>query len=225
MDTEPVDPRDPEAPDASAAPSPEDVRRMLAGVMDPELHASITDLGMVDGVQVSPDGLVVVDIALDHARLPVARRDQEGSPVQGARPARRRRGRRALRRDDPGAAHRRDAGRALERARERADHRDLRDHPRARRSRVGKGGVGKSSVTVNLAAALAARGLRVGILDADIWGFSVPRMLGVDGRLTGEDGKILPHRLETPTGDGEPRGRVHGVPRRRREHRARCGAA
>ena len=51
MDTEPVDPRDPEAPAASAAPSPEDVRRMLAGVMDPELHASITDLGMVDALE------------------------------------------------------------------------------------------------------------------------------------------------------------------------------
>ena len=47
----------------------------------------------------------------------------------------------------------------------------------------GKGGVGKSSVTVNLAAALAWRGLTVGVLDADIWGFSVPRMLGVAGRL------------------------------------------
>ena len=48
----------------------------------------------------------------------------------------------------------------------------------------GKGGVGKSSVTVNLAAALAAKGFRVGVLDADIWGFSVPRMLG-HGRSTG----------------------------------------
>ena len=49
----------------------------------------------------------------------------------------------------------------------------------------GKGGVGKSSVTVNLAAAIAATGFTVGVLDADIWGFSVPRMLGVEGRLAG----------------------------------------
>ena len=51
----------------------------------------------------------------------------------------------------------------------------------------GKGGVGKSSVTVNLAAAMAARGLQVGIVDADIYGHSVPRMLGVDGRPTQVD--------------------------------------
>ena len=47
----------------------------------------------------------------------------------------------------------------------------------------GKGGVGKSSVTVNLAAAIAAEGFTVGVLDADIWGFSVPRLLGIDDRL------------------------------------------
>ena len=66
----------------------------------------------------------------------------------------------------------------------------------------GKGGVGKSSVTVNLAAALAARGLTVGVLDADIWGFSVPRMLGVDGRLGGERRQDRPEhgqRRRTPT--------------------------
>ena len=70
----------------------------------------------------------------------------------------------------------------------------------------GKGGVGKSSVTVNLAAGLAAAGHTVGVMDADIWGFSVPRMLGVDGRLAGtkDDGdgaaKITP--LERPVGAG-----------------------
>src|SRR4051812_44241899 len=59
----------------------------------------------------------------------------------------------------------------------------------------GKGGVGKSSVTVNLAAALAAEGRAVGVLDADIGGFSIPRMLGLDGRLAGDElqKKIVPH--------------------------------
>ncbi len=56
----------------------------------------------------------------------------------------------------------------------------------------GKGGVGKSSVTVNLACALAAEGHRVGVLDADVWGFSVPRMLGVQGKPVGFNDMILP---------------------------------
>jgi ATP-binding protein involved in chromosome partitioning len=56
----------------------------------------------------------------------------------------------------------------------------------------GKGGVGKSSVTVNLAVALAAEGFRVGVLDADVWGFSVPRMMGVSGKPVGFNDMILP---------------------------------
>ncbi len=63
----------------------------------------------------------------------------------------------------------------------------------------GKGGVGKSSVTANLATALALEGCSVGVLDADIWGFSIPRMLGVDERLGGSDGLIDP--AARPVGD------------------------
>jgi ATP-binding protein involved in chromosome partitioning len=75
----------------------------------------------------------------------------------------------------------------------------------------GKGGVGKSSVTVNLAVALAARGLTVGVLDADIWGFSVPRMLGVEGRLGGSDGKISPNQVRVPNASGGEAGTVKVV--------------
>ncbi|HMS25275.1 MAG TPA: P-loop NTPase [Acidimicrobiia bacterium] len=64
----------------------------------------------------------------------------------------------------------------------------------------GKGGVGKSSLTANLAAAIANEGFSVGVLDADIWGFSQPTMLGVNGRLGGEDGKITPHEKNVGKG-------------------------
>ena len=92
----------------------------------------------------------------------------------------------------------------------------------------GKGGVGKSSVTVNLAAAIADAGYTVGVLDADIWGFSVPRMLGMDDRLEAQvvEGSdrplILPH--ERAVGAGPAEGRVHRAAGRGRGHRARCGA-
>jgi ATP-binding protein involved in chromosome partitioning len=64
----------------------------------------------------------------------------------------------------------------------------------------GKGGVGKSSVTANLAATLASRGFTIGVLDADIGGYSIPRMLGVSGRVEARDKKIIP--IEKAVGDG-----------------------
>jgi ATP-binding protein involved in chromosome partitioning len=71
-------------------------------------------------------------------------------------------------------------------ARERAPDTAIAPSTRILAISSGKGGVGKSSVTVNLAAAIAAEGFTVGVLDADIWGFSVPRMLGIDRRLQAE---------------------------------------
>jgi ATP-binding protein involved in chromosome partitioning len=76
-------------------------------------------------------------------------------------------------------------------AQEHAPHTEIPPTARVVAIASGKGGVGKSSVTVNLAVAIAARGYTVGVLDADIWGFSVPRMLGVEGRLSGVEGQIL----------------------------------
>jgi ATP-binding protein involved in chromosome partitioning len=201
MDTEPVDPRDPEALVASAAPSSEDVRRMLAGVMDPELHASIVDLGMVDDISVAPAGLVVVNIALTTLGCPL--RAEIKKEVQSKV-----RGLAGVTKVDVHyiemTQEQRTAAMQAARwnARENAPATQISATTRVLAIASGKGGVGKSSVTVNLAAALAARGLKVGILDADIWGFSVPRMLGLDSRLEGEDGKILPNRLAAPEGDG-----------------------
>jgi ATP-binding protein involved in chromosome partitioning len=201
MDTDPVDPRDPEAPVASAAPSPEDVRRMLAGVMDPELHASIVDLGMVDDVSVESDGNVVVNIALTTLGCPLRAeiKKEVQSKVRGLPGV----GDVAVHYIEMTQEQRTAAMQAARwNARENAPTTEISATTRVLAIASGKGGVGKSSVTVNLAAALASRGLTVGILDADIWGFSVPRMLGVDGRLTGEDGKILPNTLATPDGQG-----------------------
>jgi ATP-binding protein involved in chromosome partitioning len=176
-------------------PTPEEVWRMLEAVHDPELHASIVDLGMVRDVDVDEDGIVGVEIALTIAGCPLRtqiRNDVEsrlrGLPgVTGVE----------VRMGEMGPAERtRVMQTARRKAQERAPETEVPVSSRILAVASGKGGVGKSSVTVNLAVALAARGHTVGVLDADIWGFSVPRMLGVSGRLGGADGKIRPNTLE-----------------------------
>jgi ATP-binding protein involved in chromosome partitioning len=188
-------------------PSPADVRNVLAGVLDPELRASIVDLGMVHDVQVEPGGSVLVKVALTTAACPL--RGQIGNDVSSKVAGL------------PGVTGVRveydemtqdERSTLMQRARlaasQSAPQTEVPPTTRVIAVGSGKGGVGKSSITANLAAALAARGLTVGVLDADIWGFSIPRMLGVRGRLAGEKdtdgaGKIQPHVVKV--GDGELR--------------------
>jgi ATP-binding protein involved in chromosome partitioning len=192
-------------PVAGPPPSADDVRQMLRGVIDPELHASIVDLGMVDDVRVDADGKVTVKVALTTAGCPLRaqiKRDVE-SKVRGLTGV-------AGVKVEYGEMTPEQKTAAMQRARwnarENAAPTEVPSTTRVLAVASGKGGVGKSSVTVNLAAALASRGLTVGVLDADIWGFSVPRMLGVDGRLGGSDGKIEPHVVSVPGRDGGPDG-------------------
>lgn len=184
------------SPDA-AVPTEDDVRRMLAGVIDPELHASIVELDMVDRVTVSDDGVVRVRVALTTAGCPLRGQIQAdvASKIRGLNGVT----------DvivDYGEMTPEQKTAAMQRARwnarEQAEPTEVPATTRVLAVASGKGGVGKSSVTVNLAVALAARGLTVGVLDADIWGFSVPRMLGVEGRLEGTDGKIDPNTRPVP---------------------------
>ena len=173
-------------PERSAPPDEQTVRAALLGVVDPELGDNIVDLGMVRSVRVGTGGDVTVEVALTVAGCPLRGQltadvtTRVGS-VPGVRTV-------DVVMGEMGAAER---GALMDRARRRArDERVLATDipPTARVLAVasGKGGVGKSSVTVNLAVALARRDLVVGVLDADIWGFSVPRLLGMHGALQAE---------------------------------------
>ena len=168
----------------------EQVRQALRGVLDPEIGRPIEDIGMLES------------IAIDDARVEVhVLLTIEGCPLKDR-----------ITNEVTAAVQPLDG----------VDHVDVRLTPMSQQQREGlvstlrggaptpqqkiqfpastsviavasgKGGVGKSSVTVNLAAAMAAEGKQVGILDADVWGFSVPRMLGVAGKPVGFENMILP---------------------------------
>ena len=185
------------APSVVSPPSAEQVTAALARVNDPEIRRPITDLGMVKSVDVGPGGKVRVEVYLTVAGCPL--RDTITKDVTAAVTA------------VPGVSgvdvhldvmsdeQRRELqgrlrGGRPERAVPFAEPSSL---TRVYAVASGKGGVGKSSVTVNLAAALAAAGQNVGVVDADIYGFSVPRMLGVTGRPTQVEQMMMP-----PSGHG-----------------------
>jgi ATP-binding protein involved in chromosome partitioning len=171
----------------------EAIQAALATVEDPEIHRPITDLGMVKSFNIDEDGLVLVELLLTVQGCPL--RDKLRTDITNAVAA------------VPGVRGVEiDFGVMSPEQRQELQTR-LRGGGGAEpvipfaqpgsRTRVyaiasGKGGVGKSSVTVNLAAALAARGLAVGVVDADIYGHSVPRMLGAAGRPTRVEDMIMP---------------------------------
>lgn len=168
------------------------VRAALAKVIDPELRRPITELGMVKNVEVAPDHAVHVEIYLTTAACPKKTEISERVTRAVA--------------DVPGTGAVKvgldvmsDEQRTELRKQLRGDGREpvIPFAQPGSLTRVyavasGKGGVGKSTVTVNLAAAMAARGLSVGVLDADIHGHSIPRMMGTTDRPTQVESMILP---------------------------------
>jgi ATP-binding protein involved in chromosome partitioning len=173
-------------------PDTDAVQAALATVEDPEIHRPITDLGMVKSVTVAADGAVTVGVYLTVAGCPMRDRITRDvtaavSEVAGVQSV-------VVDLDVMSEEQRREMSNRLR------GERGEREVPFAQPGSLtrvyavasGKGGVGKSSVTVNLAAAMAADGLKVGVVDADIYGHSIPRMLGVAGLPTQVENMLMP---------------------------------
>ncbi len=188
-------------PDSNIPPNNDDfirsVHERLTEVTDPELHASIVELGMVGDITATSDTLEI-EIALTIAGCPL--KEQIRGDVT-----------RAL----SDLAETRqiqvktkvlspiEKARLMEKARilnQKRVNTTISTHTKVFAVASGKGGVGKSSVAVNLALSLCSSGKKVGLLDADIWGFSIPELLGTHGELRAKNGKMEP--VEIPAGSG-----------------------
>jgi ATP-binding protein involved in chromosome partitioning len=196
-------------PTTTPPPGRDEVMEVLRSVIDPELGADIVSLGMVPSLVVHPDGVVNVEIKLTISGCPMRAEIQKEVKDRvelhpGVSKVK-------ITWGEMNSEERSEVmTKARWNARENAQATEVPVNCKVLAIASGKGGVGKSSVTVNLAAALASTGLTVGVLDADIWGFSIPRLLGISDRLeahpvTGEDGepgtpKIFPN--ERVVGDG-----------------------
>jgi ATP-binding protein involved in chromosome partitioning len=170
----------------------EEVRTALRSVLDPEIGRPIEEIGMLKGIQVD-DGVVHVDVLITIEGCPLKDRITADvtaavQPLEGVQAVDVRLS--PMSQEERSALVAKLRGTAEAAPGQRTFFTGSETTVIAVAS--GKGGVGKSSVTVNLAAAMAADGLKVGVLDADVWGFSVPRMMGVSGKPVGFNNMILP---------------------------------
>jgi ATP-binding protein involved in chromosome partitioning len=173
-----------------ASPSRDEILQSLTAVIDPELRENIVELGMVRSIEIAPDESVAITVSLTTAGCPIRNHFQTAvvQAVQGLGVARVSVAFDVLSDQEKGALQQK-LGRGG----------SLPTGALARVQNVvcigsGKGGVGKSTLTANIAAALAADGKKVGILDADVWGYSIPRMfgLGSDRPPVSAERKIMP---------------------------------
>jgi ATP-binding protein involved in chromosome partitioning len=168
----------------------EQVRQALRNVLDPEIGRPIEDIGMLRSIEID-GGRVEVHVLLTIEGCPLKDRITNEvtaavQPLAGVE--------RVEVRLTPMSQEQREGLVSTLRGGAPAPQQKIQFPPSTSVIAVasGKGGVGKSSVTVNLAAAMAAQGKKVGVLDADVWGFSVPRMLGVSGKPVGFENMIMP---------------------------------
>lgn len=167
---------------AVSPPTVDEVRQLLRSVIDPELGANIVDLGMATDVEVSPGGLITIGVKLTIKGCPL--RAQIKNDIESRLETHPGVGKVKIVWGEMNAEERSEVmTKARWNARENAGDTAVPNSARVLAIASGKGGVGKSSVTANLAVALASHGHVVGVLDADIWGFSIPRMLGMSDRL------------------------------------------
>ena len=170
-------------------PTEEQILKALEVVIDPELRKSIVELGMVRSIEQADDGKVAVIVSLTTAGCPIRSHFETAvaeavGPLEGVTGV-------SVSFDVLSDTEKGELQRKLGRG-------SLPEGALAQVSNVvcigsGKGGVGKSTITANIAAALAAEGKSVGVLDADVWGYSIPRMFGVTGRPpVSPERKIVP---------------------------------
>ena len=170
-------------------PTDEQILKALEVVIDPELRKSIVELGMVRSIEQADDGKVAVIVSLTTAGCPIRNHFETAvaeavGALEGVTGV-------SVSFDVLSDTEKGELQRKLGRG-------SLPEGALAQVSNVvcigsGKGGVGKSTITANIAAALAAEGKSVGVLDADVWGYSIPRMFGVTGRPpVSPERKIVP---------------------------------